>query len=80
MLGLVCRGDEPKINFHKSTMVPMHVSEGVVGRLVDILECKRDTFPQTYMGLPLSNTKLRLSAFAPQIAKVDRYLFGRHPY
>jgi hypothetical protein len=26
-----------KINFHKSTMVPMHVSEGMVGRLVDIL-------------------------------------------
>lgn len=28
------------------------------------------------LGLPLSNVKLRLSAFAPLIAKVDRYLSG----
>lgn len=52
----------------------MHVPEERVGRLVDILHCKRDTFPQTYLGLPLSNTKLRLSAFAPLISKVDKYL------
>lgn len=32
-------------------------------------------FP-TYLGLPLSNNKLRLSAFAPNIAKCDRYLAG----
>lgn len=34
------------------------------------------SFLQTYLGLPLSNTKLRLSAFAPLIAKVDKYLVG----
>ena len=65
-----------KINFHKSTIVPMHVPENVVDCLVTILQCKRDTFPQTYLGLPLSNSKLRLSAFAPLIAKVDKYLAG----
>ena len=30
--------------------------------------------PPTYLGLPLSNVKLSISAFAPLIAKVDRYL------
>lgn len=55
----------------------MHVPENVVDSLVTILQCKRDTFPQTYLGLPLSNnSKLRLSAFAPLIAKVDKYLAG----
>lgn len=34
-------------------------------------------FPQTYLGLPLSNTKLPLSAFASLIAMVDKYLTGR---
>jgi hypothetical protein len=29
-----------------------------------------------YLGLPLSNTKLNLSAFAPLIAKVDKRLTG----
>lgn len=33
-------------------------------------------FPQTYLGLPLSNVKLNLSAFAPLISKADRRLAG----
>jgi hypothetical protein len=43
---------------------------------MDILRCQEATFPQTYLGLPLSNVNLPLSAFAPLIAKVDRYLAG----
>ncbi|CAD6332810.1 unnamed protein product [Miscanthus lutarioriparius] len=64
------------INFTKSTVTPMNVDEGRVNDLVNILHCLRGSFPQTYLGLPLSNTKLQLSAFAPLIAKVDRYLAG----
>ena len=41
---------------------------------MQILQCREGKFPQTYLGLPLSNVKLPLSAFAPLIAKVDRYL------
>jgi hypothetical protein len=43
---------------------------------MDILGCREGLFPQTYLGLPLSNVKLPLSTFAPLIAKVDRYLVG----
>ncbi|WVZ95838.1 hypothetical protein U9M48_041552 [Paspalum notatum var. saurae] len=50
-----------KINYSKSVVVPMHMDE----------EVKRDGFPQTYLGLPLSNTKLHLNALAPYIAKSD---------
>lgn len=35
---------------------------------------RKALLPQTYLGLPLSNVKLPLSAFAPLIAKVDKYL------
>lgn len=52
-----------KINFSKSTVVPMHVSTRLLPRLVRILGCKPDVFPQVYLGLPLSNNKLPLSAF-----------------
>jgi hypothetical protein len=38
--------------------------------------CQPGSFPQTNLGLPHSNTKLRLSAFALLIAKVDKYLAG----
>jgi hypothetical protein len=40
------------------------------------LGCRREDFPQTYLGLPLSSTKLNLSAFDPYISKTDRYLAG----
>ena len=53
------------INFTKSTVTPMNVDEGRVNDLVNILHCRRGSFPQTYLGLPLYNTKLQLSAFAP---------------
>lgn len=53
------------INFHKSTVTPMNLLEGDLQRYVNILQCKEGSFPQMYLGLPLSNTKLPLSAFAP---------------
>jgi len=65
-----------KINYNKSTMAPMHVSAGLTEELIQILGCKQGAFPQTYLGLPLSNTKLPLSAFAPLICKSDKYLSG----
>ena len=65
-----------KINYHKSTAVPMHVPESKLRRLMKVLQCKQATFPQVYLGLPLSNVKLNLQAFAPLIAKVDRQLSG----
>jgi len=54
-----------KINYDKSTMVPMHTAAATVGALQGILGCQVGSFPQTYLGLPLSDTKLRLTAFAP---------------
>ena len=62
-----------KINFSK-TLVPMHVATPTLNRIVRILQCQQSTFPQVYLGLPLSNVKLNLAAFAPLICKVDRRL------
>jgi hypothetical protein len=64
------------INFAKSTVTPLNVAEADFEDMVNTLHCKCGSFPQTYLGLPLSNAKLPVSAFAPLIAKVDRYLAG----
>jgi hypothetical protein len=64
------------INFHKSTLVPMHVDAEGVDRIQAALRCRIKGFPQTYLGLPLSAEKLKLQDFAPLIAKIDRYLSG----
>lgn len=52
----------------------MHVEATKLNRIVRILQCQQASFPQVYLGLPLSNIKLNLSAFAPLICKVDRRL------
>lgn len=62
------------INFAKSTVTPVNVSPDQAPTLIEALGCCASSFPQTYLGLPLSNTKLRLLAFLPLIAKVDMYL------
>lgn len=62
------------INYTKSMLVPMHVLEEDVASYVSVLACARVSFPQTFLGLPLSNEKLKLFAFTPIIASADRYL------
>ena len=52
----------------------MHVAAPTLNRIVRILQCQQSTFPQVYLGLPLSNVKLNLATFAPLICKVDRRL------
>jgi hypothetical protein len=64
------------INFQKSMLVPIHMDEPTVQQCVSLLGCRREGFPQTYLGLPLSLTKTRLSTFIPYMAKADKYLAG----
>lgn len=52
------------------------MDEQTVLQCVDIVGCKREGFPQPYLGLPLSINKLPLSAYTPYIQKTDRYLSG----
>ena len=65
-----------KINFHKSTVVPMHVEAEILQQCRAILGCREEPFPQSYLGLPLSHEKLRLSSFVPMISRADKYLAG----
>jgi hypothetical protein len=65
-----------KINYAKTTVVPIHLDESKADQCISILGCKREAFPQMYLGLPLSMNKLQNAAFTPYIAKADRYLVG----
>jgi hypothetical protein len=54
--------------------VPMHVDPLLLHDIQGVVQCRVEGFPQTYLGQPLSVEKLRLAAFTPLIAKVDKYL------
>jgi hypothetical protein len=64
------------INFHKSTFVPIKTDCEDANAMAAAFGCDISSFPQTYLGLPLSPHKLRLSDFAPIISKCDMKLFG----
>jgi len=64
------------INFHKSTFVPLNVDTHTAAAMADVLGCSLSSFPQTYLGLPLSPHKLRVSDYQPLLTSFDRYLAG----
>lgn len=64
------------INFHKSTFLPMHISSEAGTKMANIIGCQVSQFPQTYLGLPLSPHKLRVSDFQLLVMKFDLYLSG----
>lgn len=65
-----------KINFCKSKIVRMHLGDAETQALAEILQCKVETFPHVYLGLPLSSSKLNLADLQPTIARIDIYLAG----
>jgi hypothetical protein len=64
------------INFHKSCFIPMNVDPLEAANMAATLGCPISSFPQSYLGLPLSPTKLPSSAYAPLLLSFDRRLSG----
>ena len=63
------------INMGKSELVPMGVVPNIVD-MVDVLGCKRGSFPMQYLGLPLGANVRDRSVWNPIIEKVERRLAG----
>lgn len=54
----------------------MHTPEDEAASLAQILQCKIEDFPMSYLGLPLTPSKVRKGELQPMIARADRYLDG----
>jgi hypothetical protein len=68
-----------KINFQKSTFVPLHMAQQDTEAIVDILGCTISSLPCTYLGLPLSMCKISRANLHPVIQRIDRRLPGWIP-
>ena len=64
------------INFTKTTYVPMHVSSAMADSIASTLQCPISTFPQIYLGLPLTPTRLPTNAFLLIIERCRKFLTG----
>ena len=76
ILGEFSKATGLTINFHKSTFVPPHINQDTGLAIANVLGCALSTFPQTYLGLPLSPQKLRTCDYQPLLDSFDRYLAG----
>lgn len=63
-----------KVNFGKSSMVPLNVDESEASRLAGILGCKLGDLPFTYLGLPLGTTRPRIQDLMPLVDGLERRL------
>lgn len=65
-----------KVNYEKSMLVPINVPEQLTNLMLGILGCSRGSFPFTYLGLPLSTSRLRIEDFHPIMHRIERSLTG----
>lgn len=64
------------INYHKTTFLPVSVPKSLAQSLAASFGTTVSSFPQPYLGLPLSTSKLSVSDCLPLIASVDKHLSG----
>jgi hypothetical protein len=61
-----------KINFHKSSMVPINLASDRAWNFADLLGCKISSLPFTYLGLPLGTTKPNVQDLMPLVDRIER--------
>jgi hypothetical protein len=61
-----------KINFHKSSMIPINLSSDRAKILADFLGCNLAALPFTYLGLPLGTTKPSVQDLMPLVDRIER--------
>jgi hypothetical protein len=59
------------IDYNKSTFVPINLEQDEQTAISNILGCQIATFPQTYLGLPLSDSELPRWALFPLLNSMD---------
>jgi hypothetical protein len=63
-----------KINYAKSQMIPINVSNEVMASLAEDFGCQVGSMPFTYLGLPLGTTKSQIQDLMPLVCRLERKL------
>lgn len=63
-----------KVNYSKSMMIPINLSDERFDILAQTFGCSKGTLPFTYLGLPLSLTRPTVADYWPLVSKCERRL------
>ncbi|XP_073357981.1 uncharacterized protein [Aegilops tauschii subsp. strangulata] len=61
-----------KINFHKSTLIPINIDRQCAIELARVFGCSVGSLPFTYLGLPMGTTRPTLLELMPLVHGVER--------
>ena len=61
-----------KINFHKSTLIPINADHQHASGLAGVFGCSVGTLPFTYLGLPMGTTRPSVLDLMPLVHSVER--------
>jgi retron-type reverse transcriptase len=61
-----------KINFHKSSMIPINLADIDAQRIAKLIGCNIAVMPFTYLGLPLGTTKPSVQDLMPLVDRIER--------
>jgi hypothetical protein len=61
-----------KINFHKSSLIPINLNNNSAQNMADLLGCNVDAMSFTYLGLPLGTTKPSVYDLMPLVHRIER--------
>jgi hypothetical protein len=65
-----------KVNYSKSSMMPINLSDERLEHFANTMQCKKGSLPFTYLGLPLCISAPNLEHFLPIVSRVERRLGG----
>lgn len=63
-----------KVNFSKSSIISINVSDTKMATLAAVLGCQVGSLPFTYLGLPMGTTKPRFQDLTPIMDRIERRL------
>src|SRR4051812_39282313 len=63
-----------KVNFSKSSMIPINMSDEEGSRLASLLGCTFGTLPFTYLGLPMGTMRPTIADLMPLVDRLERRL------
>ena len=63
-----------RVNFHKSSILGIHIQEQQLNSLASSLLCKTAKFPFTYLGLPIGGNMSRIEMWNPIIESLNKKL------
>ena len=74
MLVLFHQASGLKVNFHKSSILGIHITDSHLQHLASSLLCKQGRFPFVYLGLPIGGNMSRIEMWNPIIDRISKKL------